>query len=368
MSKKIFKIIRNIILVILAVTVIFLLTVFIVHTVKSSQERTMLEQAGYVNPVSVGEYSVNVNLYGNENGKYTMVGISGMGSNDFAVTVKPFMEKFSDKNRIAVIDRAGYGMSDDTNTEQTTERIVSDYRTALKKSGCKAPYILVAHSLGGDYATYWENTYPDEIKAVIYFDPNYVLGDSAIIDETIDEAWWGETPNSLDPVFQKIGLARLYAEFAEKPWISIIKTDNEEHKKAFWEHSMSTFAQNSEQTCSIENMKKTASVLKANDIPKLYIDASYYTKEDMIEYYGNLYESGLANFDTDINPENTENMDRIWQIRSKSNQETYDRFIKSYVQKLGNCKYVNISGDHYIYSYKLDEVSKVCAEFLDEIG
>lgn len=367
MSKRIFKIVRNVILVILSVMVLFFLTVFIVHTVKSSQEYTMLEQAGYVNSVSVGEYNVNVNLYGNKDGKYTMVGLAGMGSSDFAVSVKPFMEKFADENRIAVIDRAGYGMSDDTTIEQTTERIVYDYRTALKNSGCKAPYVLVAHSLGGDYATYWENTYPDEIKAVIYLDPNYVLGDSTIIDEKINESWWGETPNSLDPIFQKMGLARLYMEIADKPWISLTATDSEEYKKAFFEHSASTFAQNSEQTCSVDNMKKTASVLKANDIPKLYIDASYYTKEEMIEYYEVLYQNGLANFDEDINPENKESIDRIWKVRSKLNQENYNRFIKSYVEKLGNCQYVNISGDHYIYSYKLDEVSKVCAEFLDKI-
>lgn len=366
MSKKILKIVRNTILIILATILIFLLTIFIVHSVESSREYAKLEEAGYVKSVSVGEYNVNVNLYGSENSEYTMVGIAGMCSNDFAVSIKPFMEKFSDKSKIAVIDRAGYGMSDDTSIEQTTERIVSDYRTALQNSGCKAPYVLVAHSLGGDYATYWENTYPDEIKAVIYLDPNYVIGDSTIIDEAIDEAWWGETPSSIDPILQKMGLARLYMEIAEKPWISL-SAENEEYKKAFWEHSSATFAQNSEQTCSVENMKKTASVLKANDIPKLYIDASYYTKEEMIEYFEVLYKSGLANFDTDINPENTENMDRIWEARSKLNKENYNRFIKSYVEKLGNCQYVNISGDHYIYSYKLDEVSKVCAEFLDKI-
>jgi pimeloyl-ACP methyl ester carboxylesterase len=106
---------------------------------------------------------------------------------DFAVTVKPFMERFSDENKIVVIDRAGYGMSDDTKIPQTVEQIVSDYRTVLKNSGCEAPYILVAHSLGGDYATYWENTYPDEIEGVVYFDPNDVLGDHFIYAYKTDE-------------------------------------------------------------------------------------------------------------------------------------------------------------------------------------
>jgi hypothetical protein len=35
-----------------------------------------------------------------------------------------------------------------------------------------------------------------------------------------------------------------------------------------------------------------------------------------------------------------------------------ERFIKSYVEKLGNCQYVNVSGDHCIYAYKTDEVER----------
>jgi pimeloyl-ACP methyl ester carboxylesterase len=141
--------------------------IFAVHKYLSAKEYNMLKAAGYVNPVSVGNYDLNACIYGNEEGRHTIVGISGMGVNDFAVTVRPFMERFTDENKIVVIDRAGYGMSDDIKIPQTVAQIVSDYRTALKNSGCEAPYLLVAHSLGGDYATYWENTYPDEIEGVV---------------------------------------------------------------------------------------------------------------------------------------------------------------------------------------------------------
>jgi hypothetical protein len=134
--------------------------------------------------------------------------------------------------------------------------------------------------------------------------------------------------------------------------------------KAMWEHSMSTFAQNSENDCSAENMKKTESVLKPNDIPKLYIDAACYTKEEMVDYYGFLYNSGMTHFVEDINPENTAEMDRLWEIKGKNNNENYERYIKSYIEKLGNCQYVNISGDHYIYAYKTDEVEQAVREFI----
>ena len=87
----------------------------------------------------------------------------------------------------------------------------------------------------------------------------------------------------------------------------------------------------------------------------------------MIEYFGVLYNKGMGNLlEEDINPENKESMDKIWESSSKERQETYERFIKNYVEKLGNCKYVNIPGDHYIYEYKPDEVEKEVQSFLDD--
>jgi hypothetical protein len=201
----------------------------------------------------------------------------------------------------------------------------------------------------------------------VYFDPNYVLGDITIIDNHPNEqVWWEDEMSSADPIFNKMGLARIYMEITDvKLWLSATSTDYPEYMKAFDEHSAATFAQNSESECSAENMRKTSEILKPNDIPKLYIDASYYTKEDMVSYYGFLYESGMTHFTTDINPENTAEMDRLWEINGKANEEVYERFIKSYMEKLGNCQYVNIPGDHYIYAYKTDEVEAAVRSFME---
>lgn len=368
-TSKGLKMLRNIGIGMAAAIVLALLVIFIAHNYFSAKEYSMLKEAGYINPVSAGDYNLNVCIYGNEQGKHTIVGLSGMGVNEFAVSVEPFMERFSDENKIAIIDRAGYGMSDDTDEEQTIERIVSDYRTVLKNAGCTAPYVLAAHSLGGNYATYWANTYPEEIEAVIYFDPAYILGDTTILDDHPgQEVWWEDETGYIDPIVQKMGLARLFIAVSDtKPWVSVADKGNEEYKKAFWEHSLCTNAQKSEAVCAKENMKKTEAVLKANDIPKLYIDAAYYTKEDMIEYVTVLYNNGMGKLlGEDINPESTESMDKFWESSSKERQETYERFIKNYVEKLGNCKYVNIPGDHYIYEYKPDEVEKEVQSFLDD--
>lgn len=364
------KILRNIGMGIVVTVMVALIIIFLAHKHFSAKEYDMLLEAGYINPVSVGDYNLNVCLYGNENGEHTLVGISGMGVHEFAVSIKPFMERFAQENKIAVIDRAGYGMSDDTDKEQTTERIISDYRVALKNAGCTAPYVLMAHSLGGNYATYWANTYPEEIEGIVYLDPTYILGDASYIkNHPREEVWWEEISNT--PVLlRQMGFARLViASSKNKPWFSVTASDKEAYKKAFWEHSICTTAQNSESACTKENMIRTAKIMKENDIPKLYIDAACYTKEDMTEYYGTLYNNGMQwLFQEDIDPKNKESMDKLWETDGKERQKIYDRFIKTYVEKLGNCKYVNIPGDHYIYEYKPDEVEKEVGTFLDTLG
>lgn len=112
--QKTVKFIRNILILIFIVIIIALIVIFASHKVISANEYKDLENAGYVNLVSVGDYRLNTCIYGNLNSDQTIVGISGMGVSDFAVTVKPFMEKFADEYRIAIVDRAGYGLSDDT--------------------------------------------------------------------------------------------------------------------------------------------------------------------------------------------------------------------------------------------------------------
>ena len=73
--KKALKITRRILLTLLILLLLFTLVTFIIHRVKTNQETALLKEKGYYNPVSVGEYSLNVHDFGNQNGRHTFVGI-----------------------------------------------------------------------------------------------------------------------------------------------------------------------------------------------------------------------------------------------------------------------------------------------------
>ena len=200
--KKFIKTILKILLILLAIVLLFVLVNFIIHKVKYKQEYNFLDELGYVNKYSAGDYDLNIYQTGNKNSKYTIIGISGMGVNDYSIEMKYAIEDL-DYNFV-FIDRAGYGYSDDTKIKQTTEQIVNDYRNALKSAGFEGPYILMPHSLGGVYATYWESMYPEEIEGLIMIDTSE-LG----IDIFNDEEYKISTIDYLELYGSKIGLGRM---------------------------------------------------------------------------------------------------------------------------------------------------------------
>lgn len=177
-AKKVRKVILIVLLAILAAAILFTAGVFVVHRIKSNKELKLLKDGGYYNPVSVGDYSLNVAKFGNESGRHTIVGMAGLGMGDFPITARQMTACLEEDDLVVFVDRAGYGLSDDTNAEMTLEYIVEDYRKALKNAGLEPPYILLPHSIGGAYATYWVSNYPDEIKAVVFVDGSQLSADA----------------------------------------------------------------------------------------------------------------------------------------------------------------------------------------------
>ena len=47
-------------------------------------------------------------------------------------------------------------------------------------------------------------------------------------------------------------------------------------------------------------------------------------------------------------------------------QENYRQNRSMYIEKLGNCKEINIPGSHFIYEEKPEECAKVINDFIDD--
>ena len=100
----------------------------------------------------------------------TLVFMAGSGTvapvYDFKVLYKELSEKF----RIVVIEKFGYGHSDICESSCDVDALVSTTRQALDILQERKPYILVAHSMAGLEAMRWKQKAPNDIMAIVGID------------------------------------------------------------------------------------------------------------------------------------------------------------------------------------------------------
>ncbi len=363
--KKALKIMGKILLVILILVIAFVLVVFTYDRVKKSKEHKLLKNAGYENLVSVGNYSLNVKISGSENPQHNIVCIAGMDVADFSVSLSKVTSELSKENKVIFIDRAGYGLSDDTFKNQDIDRIVNDYRNALQNANIPAPYVLICHSLGGVYTTYWECTYPDEIEAVIYLDPTNILS----LDEFSDDVWVAGADEFISAIGCKLGFYRLANYFIpKKPWGGIDK-ENVPYSAALSNITGYSFAMYSEAKNTVANVTKAHQSIVKTEIPKLFIDASPKNADDLVEryeYVKYLYESVGAEAPPFV-IEIISNHEKAEEIFNDYDFKSDIDLGASYAKALGNCKYENVPGYHYIFMQKPEKVTNLCTRFLNSL-
>jgi pimeloyl-ACP methyl ester carboxylesterase len=102
-------------------------------------------------------------------GAPTVVLEAGMGDDSLAWrNVQAGIAAFS---RTCAYDRAGYGLSDPARRASDADNTVADLALLLDKAPIQGPVVLVGHSLGGLYATYFTNLHPDRVAGLVLMDP-----------------------------------------------------------------------------------------------------------------------------------------------------------------------------------------------------
>lgn len=386
-AKKAFKKTVSVFLIIIAILLFLWLLIFINSKIRFNRDKAFLEEQGFSHLVSAGEYSLNVLSYGNKNGKHRLIAMAGYGVPDSCITMRKMTAALEADNQVIFVDRAGYGMSDDWAQDMSVENIVEAYRSALKNAGIKAPYVLMPHSIGGVYATYWESKYPDEIEAV------------AIIDGTELEASPPEEQNRVDETalyytLDKAGMGGtgdlLLKHFLPpKDWLS------EDAQRAEYALTLMTYdsrALLSEKEQETRNIQTAWDSIITNDIPKIYISTAYFTEED-IKADGILTDEMIDSLMSDRREMKAE-LEKQYK-NGEISQEIYDKFLPElpdtpeesrqmaledmlhsgqdykqrillpYLEKLGNCELISLPGDHLIYEQKPAECGQIIRDFMD---
>ena len=157
------------ILLFLFITIITTLVfIFTYHQLCLNNEQKLLD-----NPqgrlVQVDGKKMNVYVTGQ--GKSTLVFLAGGGTTSPILDFKTLYSKLEKDYRVVIVERLGYGFSDDSEGDsRDIDTVLFQTRQALKKAEIKGPYTLVAHSMAGLEALHWVAKYPEEVQAIIGLD------------------------------------------------------------------------------------------------------------------------------------------------------------------------------------------------------
>lgn len=356
------KWIKRAVIGLLTGVVLLILGTCLYHRVRTGKELELLKEAGYYHPVSVGNYCLNVSQFGKVDGKHTIVGLAGLGMGDYPLAARQMTSVLEEENAVVFVDRAGYGLSDDTDEKMTIAYIVEDYRRALKNAGMEGPYILMPHSIGGAYANHWASHYPEEIEAIVFVDGSQ-LSEDAFAEEPVSEVTMGDR---MLAVLAKLGFSRYALREYFYHYPDNYTEEEQELGDALMLMTLDSIAPVSEDALLAENAQTAFKGIVTNEIPKLYICASWgmETEADLVET------NRWINRQIEINKIDQEPFpvefkeEKLRELLQMYEAER-EEIIVPYAEKMGNCEIVCLAGDHMIYEQKPKECGKLIKQFID---
>ena len=335
--KRILKVTFIGICVIVALTLILSVGTYLYNRSCLDKEANLIHQKGQY--VEVDGHEMNLLIEGD--GDKTLVFLAGAGTPSPILDFKPLTDRLKEDVKVVIIEKFGYGYSDEIEGDRTVDVITEQDREALLAAGVEGPYILCPHSASGFEAMYWANHYPDEVEAIIGLD----MG----IPEEYD--YMGVDWENLQP---------------ENPQ----ETAKDMEFYDFWVHKVGLMR-----------------YMDAEDIfPAL--KSEYLTEDEKMEYRAIMYSKYHNGSDATINHEQwftdrcIREMKALYEgpipdvptLMFVTNDKTLEPMVKdmdnwllihqNYMDNISDGKLVELNASHYFYTEIPEEVSTEIKEFI----
>lgn len=243
--------------IIFVVLILFLGGTFGFHQLSLQKESKLLTPIG--KEVTVNGHQMNVYIKGE--GSETIVFLSGAGIASPILDFKNLTDSLSKKYKVVVVERAGYGYSEDSNQSRDVMEVLSETRQALSQANVTGPFIILSHSMASLESLAWQEKYPDEVKALVGLDWALPASYEDLKDNqaSLTVAYWSS----------KIGLLRYFPEtfYIKNP--TLTETERQQYKLLAYKQLMSQ-AMLHESRLAKENAKKVPSSINPK-IPALLL-------------------------------------------------------------------------------------------------
>ena len=278
------KILKKSALVLFSFLIFFLVGTFIFHRISLEKEQASLTPMGKT--VLVNGHKINVYVEGD--GPETIVFLSGAGIASPILDFKNVSDSLSKKYKVVIVERAGYGYSEDSNQSRDVMEVLSETRQALSQANISGPFIILSHSMASLESLVWQEKYPDEVKALIGLDwalpSSYEdLKDNQVL---LTVAYWSS----------KIGLLRYFPDsfYIKNP--TLTESERQQYKLLAYKQLMSQAMLN-ESNLVKENAKKVGNSINPKIPALLLVSNGQGTSFSQLEWknYAERFASGQSN-------------------------------------------------------------------------
>lgn len=310
------RVVKVIFVVIVAVFML-LLIICINHQIHLKMEKELRLPLGQMVEVD----GKNMSIYVEGTGDTTLVFMSGGGTCSPTLDFKSLYSLLSNKYRIVVVEKFGYGFSDVVDKKRGIESILADTRAALKAVGIEAPYILCPHSMSGIEALYWAQQYPEEVLAIIGLD---MAVPKAYQDYSINM-----TMLKLSQFASAIGITRLLPGVSDSDAIingTLSDKEKEIYRAVFYNRTATITMLN-----EVKSIKENASKVESDNIPQI----------PMLLFVSNGDGTG-------------------W------DKEIWRSYQREYIANITNSKMIELDCPHYVHDYEYKAISESIIAFLLE--
>ena len=292
---------------------LFLGATFVFHQFSLRNESKLLTPIG--KQVTVNGHRMNVSI--KREGPETIVFLSGAGIASPILDFKNLSDSLSKKYKVVVVERAGYGFSQDSDRSRDVMEVLSETRQALAQAHVSGPYVIISHSMASLESLAWQEKYPNEVKALIGLDWALPASYEDLKDNQalLTVAYWSS----------KIGLLRYFPEsfYIKNP--TLTETERQQYKLLAYKQLMSQ-AMLHESRLAKENAKKVPSSINPK-IPALLLVS---------------------------NGEGTTFSQSEWQ-----------RYAERFASDQSNVQVVYMDAPHDLYHYQSDAIVSRIKEFLE---
>ncbi|MBU3171761.1 alpha/beta hydrolase [Clostridium estertheticum] len=259
-GKKIFKGFRNITIFFITVILLISISGLIYERIGLYSDSKKYSVPGTI--VKVNGHDMHV--YSEGKGNSTVVFVSGFGTPSPYADFYPLYNEISKYTRTVVYERPGYGYSEVSNTSRDIDTITKEMHQLLEKSGEKAPYILVGHSMGSLEIIRFAQRYKNEVKGIVMIDggsPEFYA------NEEIDQNRISSM--KLKSVLKNEGIIRLLFNYSKKFYnstysfrnqLSLVPLDLKNVDTAMYLKTIT----NKNKTAELVNLKSNAQIVMKN--------------------------------------------------------------------------------------------------------